>query len=128
MDNDAAQLTEPHRLRCIFLVQDKDGKAERVRLTSWSVTDLQELYSLLEKDYSREVAKRAIPLLVSDINGLKKSEEVRRKFLLMARRPDAVRSVLDVSSVAGDDDGELFRQGIEQLLNEPSEENHESGS
>jgi len=82
----------------------------------------------LEKDYSREVAKRAIPLLVSDINGLKKSEEVRRKFLLMARRPDAVRSVLDVSSVAGDDDGELFRQGIEQLLNEPSEENHESGS
>jgi len=125
MANDPpSELSGMPRLRCLFFVEDKDDptKMERVRVHSWSVADLR-IYSRLglEKDYSRAIATQALPLLVNDINGLKKPEEVDLKFQMMAAVPDIVRHCL----IAGDHDGELFRQRIEQLIRE---RNHGSGS
>lgn len=64
---------------------------------------------------------------MSDINGLKKPEEVTREFHLMVENPDIVRSFLNVDP-AGDDDEELSQQRIEQHLNGFDEENRGSGS
>ena len=125
------------RLRCIFFVEDKDDptKTERARVHSWCVPDLPWVHSHLEKDYSRAIAKQAIPLLVSDINGLKKPGEVNLKFQMMIGAPDVVPAMTteDCSGNAsnnslGDDDGGLFWQRIEQLLNRSGEGNHGSGS
>ena len=107
-------------IHCIFYIEEKDSNtgAERARGHSWCITDLQLVCSRLEKDYSRAIAKQVIPLLASDINGLKKPEEVRLKYHLMIEVPDIVQTLLDVSSAGafGDGGGELFRQLIEQLL------------
>jgi len=50
------------------------------------------------RDYSRAITKHAIPLIVSDINGLKKPEEANLKFQMMVGAPNMVQSVLNVSS------------------------------
>ena len=109
------------RIRCIFYVQEKDDptKPERVRVHSWCMTDLQWFCSCLEKGYSGAIAKQAIPLLVGDINGFKKPEVARSKLQWMIGVPSLVQPLLAGSSVgvSGDDDGELFRQRLERLLN-----------
>ena len=51
------------------------------------------------KFYRVPVAEQAIPLLVSEINGLKEPEEAARKFYLMAGCPGVVQPFLDVSDM-----------------------------
>ena len=67
---------------------------------------------------------------MSDINGFKNPEEANFKFQMMVGVTGVVQQALNVSSagVTGDDDGGLFRQRIEQLLNGSGEENSGSGS
>jgi len=109
----------PH-IRCIFYIEDKNDptKAGFARVHAWCVTDLQLVCSQLEKDYSRVIAKQVIPLLASDINGMKKPGDVRSKFHLMIELPEMVQPLLDVAGVgvSGDGGGGLFRLLIEQLL------------
>ena len=109
------------RIRCIFYVEEKDNPntPERIRVHSWTLTEIQQLCSCLEKRYSRAIAKQAIPILVNDINGLRKPRDTRHKFQMMIDVPGIVRSFFTWSGmgVTGDDDGELFRQRIDQLFN-----------
>lgn len=68
----------------------------------------------MDKDYSHTVAKQAIPLLVSEINGLKKPEEAVHKFQLMVEAPNIVRLFLGVLGMGliddDDDDADLERE------------------
>lgn len=91
---------------------------ERARIHSWCAENLREIYSGLDKDYSRAVAKQAVPLLVREINESKNPEEVVHKFLLMVETPDAVRPFLDMldMGITDDDDGELLQRYLERLL------------
>lgn len=113
-------LPEWPRLCCIIFVKDKDDPAamERVRVHSWRAPNLQEAFSDLDKGYSRAAAKHVIPLLVSEINGLREPEEAVRKFHLMVGGPDIVRPFLDILGMGGtdNDDGELLGRYLEQLL------------
>ena len=45
------------------------------------------------------VAKRAIPLIVGETNGVKRSEGATQKFYLMVGDPDIVHPFLDVLDV-----------------------------
>ena len=106
---------------------------ERARVHSWCVANLREVYSDLDKDYSRAAAKQAIPLLVREINELRKPEEAVRKFQLMVEAPDAVRPFLDVLNMGitdddDEDDGELLQQYLEKLLGGGCEGDRGSGS
>ena len=108
------------RIRCIFYVQERNDptRPERVRVHSWCLTDLQLMCRLLEKDYSRAIAKQVIPLLVTDINGFKKPQGTKRKLQLLIGLCDIVRSFFNVSSTGVFDevDEELFQQRLELLL------------
>ena len=100
---------------------------ERARVHSWCAPNLQEVYSCLDKDYSRAVAKQAIPLLVSEINASKKPEEVVGKLRLMAECPDVIRPFLDMLHMGipdDDDDVELFQRYLERLLGGGDKEHH----
>ena len=108
------------RLRCLVIIQDRDDptQRERARVHSWCTPNLREVYSNLDKGYSASAAKQAVPLLVSEINGLKKPEEAVRKFHLMVGGPDVVQpflNVLDMGLGAGDD-GELLGMYLDRLL------------
>jgi len=108
------------RLRCLVFIKDKTDptQMERARVHSWCAGNLREVYSDLNKDYSRAAAKQAIPLLVREINESKNPEEVVRKFQLMVEAPDAVRPFLDMldMGITDDDDGELLQRYLERLL------------
>ena len=112
------------RVRCIFYVEDRDDlfKEEFIRVHSCCIADLQGFCSNAEKDYSRAIAKQAIPLLVNDINGFREPQDVTFKFKIMIGvpvEPGIAQPLLDVSDVdiPGDNDGKLFRQRLEQLFN-----------
>ena len=133
------EYSEWPRLRCLVFIKDKRDptRMERARVHSWCVANLREVYSDLDKDYSRAVAKQAIPLLVREINELKKPEEAVRKFQLMIEAPDAIRPFLDVLNMGisdddddddNEDDGELLQQYLEKLLGGGCEENYGTGS
>ena len=116
------------RIRCIFFVEDKDdpAKTERARIHVWGARDLRWMHSLVDKDYSRAIAGQAIPLLVSDINRLKKPEEAKRKLRFILGTPGVVVSVMKASTagvIGVDEAGEGFRRRIEQLLDELGEGN-----
>jgi hypothetical protein len=76
----------------------------------------------MDEEYSRAAAKRAIPLLVKEINESKNPEEVVRKFQLMVEEaPNVVRPFLDMLDMGltvddDDDDGELLQRYLEKLL------------
>jgi len=120
------------RFRCIFFVEDEHDpiKKRRVRLRCWCMPDAHSINSLLERGYSRAIAKQVIPLLVSDINGLKNAEEATLKFQMIVGAPDVVGSFLNVSGTgaAGDDDEELFQQRVGQLFSECGWGDQGSGS
>ena len=88
------------RFNCIAFVQNKDDptRTERVQVRSWCAPNPRDIYSRLDKEYSHAVAEQALPLLMSEINGLKKPEEAARKFYLMAEGACVVvQPFLDVS-------------------------------
>jgi hypothetical protein len=94
---------------------------ERARVHSWCAANLREAYSDMDEEYSRAAAKRAIPLLVREINESKNPEEVVRKFQLMVEAPNVVRPFLDMLDMGltgddDDDDGELLQRYLEKLL------------
>lgn len=129
------EYSEWPRLRCLVFIKDKRDptQMERARVHSWCVANLREVYSDLDKDYSRAAAKQAIPLLVREINELRKPEEAVRKFQLMVEAPDAVRPFLDVLNMGitdddDEDDGELLQQYLEKLLGGGCEGDRGSGS
>jgi len=122
------------RIRCVFFVEHirDPTTAEHARVQFWRMTELQQICSRLEKDYSRAIAKQAVPLFMSEVNGLKTPHDVWCKFHLMVDFPDKVQPLLDVSSVGTSGDefegGELFQQRMEELLDEIDEGSSESGS
>ena len=123
------------RLHCFIFVKDKDYPKNlgRVRLHSWCTPSLREVYSQLDKNYSRAVAKQAIPLLVSEINGWKDPHDSMRKFRIMGECPGALQGFLDVLSTGVDlideaEMGELFRWFLDRTLSGVDEEDPGSGS
>ena len=117
------------RLHCFVFVKDRcdPTQMERGRIHSCCIPNLKELRSHWSKDYSREVSKQAIPLLLGEINGLKNPEVAARRFRLMTDRPDVVQICLDMlkTGFLHGSDEELFQEWIERLVNEDSEEtNH----
>ena len=117
------------RLCCIVFVKEEDDptKTERVRVHSWRAPHFRDVYCHLDKGYSRTVAEQAIPLLVSEINGLKDPREAVRKFHLMVGGPEVVQPFLDMG-IADNDEGELLRQYLGQLLDGGGEEGRGFGS
>ena len=99
-------LSEWPRLQCIIFFKDKDDPTltERARVHSWFMPNLREVYSNLDKDHSRAAAKQAIPILVYEINKLKKPEEAVNVFHLMIENPVAVRPFLEMLEMAIIDD------------------------
>ena len=125
-------LIEWPRLCCIVFVKEEDDptETERVRVHSWRAPNLRDVCYNLDKNYSRTVAKQAIPLFVSEINGLNEPGEAARKFRLMIAGPDVVQPFLNVldMGITDDDDGDLLRKYLGQLLNGGDEEDRVFGS
>ena len=103
---------------------------ERRGVHSWHFPNLREVFSHLEKDYSRSIAKLAIPLLVSEINGLGEPDRAMRMLRLMIESPEVIQPFLKAtrSGITGDDDdgdGELLSRHLERLplLNRGDQEN-----
>ena len=79
------------------------------------VANLEEVCSDLDKDYACAAAKQAVPLLLREMNGLTKPEEVVHKFQLISEAPDAIQPFLDMLNMGSidDGDGELLKQYLD---------------
>ena len=84
----------------------------------------------MEKDYSRSIAKLAILLLVSEINGFGEPDRAMRMLRLMVESPEVIQPFLKATNndITGDDDdgdGELLSRYLERLplLNRADQEN-----
>jgi len=100
---------------------------ERGRIHSYCIPNLKELLSHCSKDYSCEVSKQAIPLLLSKINGLKHPEVAVHRFRLITGRPDVIQICLDMlkTGFPRGPDEENFQEWTERLVDDDGEENHD---
>jgi len=72
-----------------------------IRVCSWYISDLREVYYGLDKHHSRAAAILAIPLLLSHTNTLREPLRAEREFNGVVVDPDAVHELL---GMAGDEE------------------------
>jgi len=123
------------RLHCFIFVKHEDYPKQlgRVRLHSWCTPSLREVYSQLDKNYSRAVAQQALPLLLNEINGPKDPHNAMRKFRIMGECPGALEGFLDVLGtgvgiIDDEDMRQLFRWFLDRVLSGVDEEEPRSES
>ena len=105
------------RVRCVVSSRGKNCPTQRdyVRVYSWYIPYLRELYYNLDKRHSHAAAMLAIPLLLNNVNTLKEPRLAERGFRAMVGDPDTVRALLEL---AGNVTEESLRQFLEQTFRE----------
>jgi len=103
-------------LRCFFFFKE-EGSADKpypIRFKGWSLPGLRALWYNLDKEYSREASRMAIPQLLKEINVLKDPQQARERFKCVVGNPGIYLASM-LTAKAGDDQEEPFEQYLERI-------------
>lgn len=102
------------RIRCFILVKDKNDptRIEGVRVHSWDIPNLRDLYVGMGKDCSHAVSTLVVPFLLNEMNTMREPQQVGQRNLAFEYRGFA----LAFTEMAENGDRERFRRCVEGLL------------